>query len=256
MTGNTRDLRVLLGSRYPLVVAVTQDETHFMALLYRAASTLALPVWTWSVTEGLRRDGSAETAYESRDPDKALQFVAGQRTPGVFVFRDLSAPLREPVVVRRLKELAQSAGAGMTVVVTIPSGEIPSELEGLAMRWEHQPPTREEMGELVRQTLGTLGAREVKIDLTEPQIEELIEACRGLSAVEAGRLVQEAAFRDGAIGDGDIEYVRTAKAQLLSTGGPLELVSTTAGDLDQVGGLARLKDWLSLRGKAFQPDAR
>jgi len=256
MTGNTRDLRVLLGSRYPLVVAVTQDETHFMTLMRRAASTLGLPVWTWSVTEGLRRDQAADSAYESRDPNKALQFVAAQEAAAVFVFRDFSAPLREPVVVRRLKELAQSARPGTTVVVTIPSGEIPSELEGVAMRWEHQPPTRAEMGELVRQTLTTLAERDVRIDLAEAQIEELIEACRGLSAVEAGRLVQEAAFRDGAVGDGDIEYVRTAKAQLLSIGGPLELVSTTSGALDQVGGLARLKEWLSLRGKAFQPEAR
>ena len=256
MTGNTRDLRVLLASRYPLILARTRDETHLMGLVFRAASTLGLPVWTWSLTAGLRKEPGGSSVFQSQDPDQALRFVEDQRSPGVFVFRDLAEPMRDPVVLRRLKDIAQAARPGITLVVTVASGEVPAELEGVGLAWEHLPPTREEMTELVTGLLAEFSARKLLVELTEPQVVELVDACLGLSAADAGRLIQQAASDDGKLDAGDVERARTAKAELLASSGPLELISTTAGDLAQVGGLEKLKEWLGLRGKAFQPEAR
>jgi len=48
--------------------------------------------------------------------------------------------------------------------------------------------------------------------------------------------------------------VRTLKAELLEEDGLLELVPVE-GDLDDVGGMERLKEWLALRARAFEPEA-
>jgi len=256
MTDNTRDLRVLLASRYPLVIAETHDETRFMSILRRAAGMLGIPVWTWSLTQGLRRDSVGDSAFETRDPDKALQFLGDLTDAGVFVFADAHQALENPVVVRRIKELAQRVEQGQTIVLAVPHLVIPPELEGVALPWKLEPPTREELSEMVRRRLGELAERKVPIDLSEPEFGQLVDACKGLSMAEAGQLIQEAALNDDRIDSADLEFVRRAKADLLGTGGVLELVETTAGALDQVGGLKRLKEWLALRGEAFEPEAK
>ena len=51
-------------------------------------------------------------------------------------------------------------------------------------------------------------------------------------------------------------HVRDAKAALLADDGVLELVPSEAGDLEQVGGMEKLKDWLRIRGRGFEPAAQ
>ena len=53
---NTTDLRVLQGSRPPLIFVETQDETRFLGILRSVAHELEFPVWTWTATQGLARD--------------------------------------------------------------------------------------------------------------------------------------------------------------------------------------------------------
>jgi SpoVK/Ycf46/Vps4 family AAA+-type ATPase len=251
---NTDDLRLLLASRYPLIVAEMQDEERFMDILRRAASEVGAPVWTWSVTTGLRREGF-DPQYGTTDPVRALDFIAQLDGPGVFVLADIHPHLENPAVVRRVKEIAQAARPGQTVVLTAPRRVLPPELSGLALPWTLKPPAREEIEGLVRRTLDDLAARNFPVSLDRAGIDSLVEALRGLSRMEAERLIRQAAMRDGAIAPADVEFVRAAKADLLQAGGVLELVQGEARSLDQVGGMEHLKEWLRLRGRALEPRA-
>ena len=60
---------------------------------------------------------------------------------------------------------------------------------------------------------------------------------------------------DGVFDTTDVARVREAKAELLADDGVLELVGTDL-DLDDVGGLDALKDWLRVRGRGFEVAAR
>jgi hypothetical protein len=55
-----RSLRDITESGRPLAYVRSAEERRIMALLREAAgrSKPALPVWTWSLTEGMRRDGA------------------------------------------------------------------------------------------------------------------------------------------------------------------------------------------------------
>lgn len=252
---NTGDLRLLLASRHPLLAVEMSDEARFMDILGRAAGGLGLPVWVWTATRGLSRAGM-HPAYGTIDPPKALDFIAELIEPAVFVFADVHHALRDPITVRRVKELAQAARKGQTIVLTSPAFEMPPELEGLAIPWELRPPDREELHGLVLRTLDDLRARNFPVALDDRGVESLVDALRGLSTVEAEALVHRAAMEDGRVAQGDVEFVRKAKAELLGAGGTLELVDPGPGGLDRVGGMDQLKEWLAIRGEALSADAR
>ena len=251
----TGDLRLLLASRHTLIVAEMQDEGRFMEIVRRAALVGGYPVWTWSVTRGLAREGF-DPQMGTTDPRKALDFVASLPDPGVFVMADIHAAFGDAVVIRRIKEIAQRARPGQTLVLTGPRAQVPAELEGLALPWSLEPPTPEEIAALVRRTMDDLAARNLPVVMDAKAVDELVEALRGLTLPEAERLILQAAFRDGLLDEKDVAYVRGAKAELLEANGVLELVPDETGGLDQVGGMDNLKEWLRVRGRAFEPAAR
>ncbi len=248
---NTSDLRVLLGSRHPLLFVETQDEERFFGILRAAAWDLDVPVWTWTATQGLARD-EKDSQYGTRDPGRAFEWIKYLDQPAIFVFADIHSYLDAPPVVRAVKELAQVAREGQTIVLTAPKRTVPTELNGLALPWNLSPPGTDELGRLIARTLEDLTARRFTVDLDDADIDRLVAAVRGLSLREAEHLLQQAAFRDGQLTGDDIADVRRAKAELLSSDGILELVESEVGTLDEVGGLDGLKQWLGVRRTAHQ----
>lgn len=246
---NTTDLSVLLGSRHPLIFVETQDETRFLGILRKAAHDLDLPVWTWTTTQGLARD-EKDPQYGTRDPAGALEWIRYLDQAAVFVFADIHPHLDNPQVIRAIKELAQAATEGQTVVLTAPERSIPPELSGLALPWNLRPPADGELRRLVERTLDDLRVRKFSVSLDEDGVVKLIAAVRGLSLGEAERLIQQAAFSDGSLTEDDLGCVRQAKAEMLSADGILELVEAEVGTLEDVGGLDGLKAWLNVRRKA------
>ncbi len=251
----TGDLRLLLASRHTLIVAEMHDEQRFMGILRRAAQAAGCPVWTWSITRGLARDGN-EPQIGTMDPRKALGFIGSLADPGVFVMADVRPALADPVVVRRVKEIALQARPGQTLVLTGPRADVPPELEGLALPWTLEPPSEEELDALVRRIIADFTARSFPVALDPAGVAALVDAVRGLTMPEAEQLILQAALRDGRLDDDDVSYVRDAKGELLEASGILQLVGTEAGDLGQVGGMDGLKEWLRTRGRAFEPAAR
>jgi AAA+ superfamily predicted ATPase len=252
---STDDLRLLLASRHPLIVAAMEDESRFMAFVRRAAQLCAFPVWTWSVTQGLRRDGMT-MQIGTQDPKQALAFIAAVTDAGVFVLNDIHPALADPSVVRGIKEIALAAKPGQSIVITGPTAEVPLELEGLALPWSLEPPSKEEVVALVRRVVADLTARSFAVAIGELEVTGLVEAVQGLSLPEAERLILRAALADGKLETSDVIGVRNAKAELLESDGVLELISTDAGDLDDVGGMDNLKKWLAIRGRGFEQGAK
>jgi AAA+ superfamily predicted ATPase len=249
-----RDLRLLLASRHPLIVARMDDETRFMTFARRAAELCGYPVWTWSVTIGLARDGNA-SQVDTQEPKKALAFVRQLQAPAVNVFHDLRAHLDDPVVVRHLKEFALAERVGQTIVISGPDASVPHELEGVALPWTLEPPDRGEVEPLIRATIADLTQRGLAVALTDDDVHQMVTACMGLTLPEIERLIVRQAIDDQTLDAADVGGIARAKAELLADDGVLQLVPSS-GDLDTVGGLDDLKRWLRLRARGFEPAAQ
>jgi len=245
---------MLLASRFPVVVARATDEERLLDIIAHEAAAIETPLWVWTVTAGLRRHGG-EPQYGTTEPEAALQAVSSTQAPAVYVFADCAKLLADPKGVRRIKEIARETWLGRTIVLAGSDIEIPADLRGLALTWTLRPPSRDELQALVGRTLGDLEKRNFPIQLSASERTDLVEAVRGLSVLEAEHVIQRAALRDGVVSKEDIAYVRTAKAQLVGADGTLELIEADIGGMDDIGGLGRLKEWLRVRRRAFEPQA-
>ncbi len=96
------------------------------------------------------------------------------------------------------------------------------------------------------------GAR-VKVDAKAHDL--LIQNLAGLTYGDTERLARNAIYLDGAITRSDLPDVMQAKYKLLNRGGALQFEYDTAR-FNDVGGLSRLKKWLSQRKAPFRGDER
>src|SRR6185503_6943909 len=126
-----RALRDLIESGRPLAYVHTAEERRVTSLCREAASKFyspPAPLWTWTSTEGMRRDG-ADTG-ELLNPRATLEFIATHDGPGIFLLKDFHDPMREsPEIRRRLRDLYEvGLGTGKLMVIVSAVKFIPEEI--------------------------------------------------------------------------------------------------------------------------------
>ena len=120
----------------PLIYVRSTEEGRVTDLLREAGRQLRpsapLPVWTWSLTEGLsREDGTEAATADVLDPREALDFIAAHTEPAIFHLKDFHEPLRDSAGVRRrLRDLYRIClDKQKFIVITSPLRSIPEEVE-------------------------------------------------------------------------------------------------------------------------------
>jgi len=252
----SRDLKTLLASRHQLLVAVGRDEKHLLDLVRGVADPLGLPVWTWTVAAGLRRSGQSGAGVTgTTELASAVEFVSEANQPGVYVFLDAGAISDDALAARRAKELSSRPIPGRTVILTGLGSAVPPALAPEAAIFRPAPPSAADLAALLDRTAAGLARSGMSIRLSPTARTALLDSLRGLTLLEAERLIVEHTVLDGVLGDDDLAGIRSAKAQLLSSDSPLDLIAADV-HLNHVGGLETLKIWLAERGRAFEPAAR
>jgi SpoVK/Ycf46/Vps4 family AAA+-type ATPase len=205
----------------------------------------ATPVLTWSLTEGMRRDGQA--APELLDARGALDFIAAHGGHGIFHLKDFHEPLRQSAEIRRrLRDVYQECfDRGKFVVITSPVRFIPEEVERSLVYLELRPPDVVELTQfLADETRGT-GANGAS-----PQVlEQLARALQGLTLDESRYALRRALIR-GPLGPDSVPALLEEKMLLVNRSGVVEFVQDGTG-IDEIGGLENLKKWLTERRKLF-----
>ncbi|MFM7275448.1 MAG: hypothetical protein ACKO4A_16635, partial [Gammaproteobacteria bacterium] len=95
--GDFEDLRLLVRSRVPVIAIETHDEPRALEMLTRLAVKEALPLFTWSVTEGLQGLGFGDrrpASGETQEAEAALAAIKASTQPGLYVLCDLHPWLR------------------------------------------------------------------------------------------------------------------------------------------------------------------
>lgn len=256
-----QELEALLRSRVPLVVIETRDEPRALELLSSLAPRLAAahtPVFQWTVTDGLRRLdidlGGAQ--QHNAEPAAVLKSVRATKVAGIYVLLDFHPFLADPVHVRLLKDICQDyERTARTIVLISCEVALPRELEHLAARFRLAFPDRGERRAIIEKVASDwTRTHGEKVRTDRKALELLIENLAGLSVGDTERLARKAIFNDGALMPSDLPGVMQAKYELLDRGGVLSFEYDTAHFAD-LGGMARLKEWLKLRRPAFDGSA-
>ncbi len=255
------DLELILRSRTPLVVIESQDERRVLELLQsitleRARETY-IPLFRWTITDGLQRlDIALEPQALNSEPTDVLKHIRAVTKPGMYVLLDFHPFLADPVHVRLLKDICIRAREVQRQIILISHEvKVPDELESYCARFDMALPSEEERGRIVRKVTNDYGndnpGAPARVD--PKAYDLLVRNLAGLTWADTERLARNAIYLDGAIDHSDLPDVMKAKYELLNRGGALQFEYDTAR-FNEVGGLERLKTWLSQRRPAFRGD--
>ncbi len=255
------DLEVILRSRTPIIVIETKDEARVLEMLQSIAIASAgehyLPLFRWTVTDGLQRiDIELEPQPLNADPGGVLKHIRAVSKPGIYVLLDFHPFLQDPLHVRLLKDIAIGYRETPRQIVLIShTVELPRELESFSARFDIALPTDSERRKIIQQVADEWVADNPgsRVQADSKAYELLVQNLAGLTYNDTVQLARNAIYVDGAISKTDLPDVMQAKYELLNRGGALQFEYDTARFSD-VGGLSRLKQWLSQRRAAFRGD--
>jgi len=239
-------VREILESGRPLTYIRSAEEQRVVRILAEVAkgplASTPLPVWTWSLTEGMRREGEAAASTES--PRAALDFILEHQGGAIFHLKDFHEPLREsPEIRRRLRDVYE-AGLDQRkfVVITAAVQFIPEELERSIVFLELRPPDLVELVDfLSEETPGT------SLETLYP----VARALQGLTLDEARYALRRAFSAGLGLGPEALPVLLEEKRLLVNRSGVVEYIADGT-ELGDVGGLDGLKAWLIERSKLFE----
>lgn len=253
------ELDLYIRARYPLLWVVTPEEKRALQEIQALAESQRKPLYTWSAAQGVSNSALPQRADAAkRDPLALLSAILEDREPGLWVLRDFHPFLRDHTVVRRLREAAFELEAGAkTIILLGPVLKIPPELEKEITVVDFALPTEPELSAMLEGIITASSKHgQIEVNLDRRQRGRLVQACLGLTAVEASNAIAKAIVQAKGRLDGDaVEAVTAEKQQIIRKSGLLEFYSSDER-LSSVGGLDVLKEWLRKRVRAFSDEAR
>lgn len=246
-------IETLIRARYPLIYVVSFEENRVESELLRITQNRKKQIYKWSITNGLENpDGSF--LGEFKDPIKVLEYILQSDINGIFVMKDYHPYLNEPVVIRKLRDVAHSLKTSMKNVVFLsPVLKVPVELEKEISVVDYNLPGKEEIGQIVKSISESIGeADKLEISRNPMLLQKVVEAALGLTAEEAENVFAKSLVQTG---DFNLKIILSEKEQIIRKSGVLEYCHVNE-NMKGVGGLDELKKWLNKRGKAFTLEAR
>jgi len=245
-----KDIEHLMRARYPLIYILSSEEKRVeksIADVLHARErekNYKTKIFTWSVTEGVRL--GKEPQGDSKDPlRRCASWWRRRPTSGpVFILRDLHAYLKNPEVVRLLRDIGRKLKEELkTVFVISPLLAIPPELDKEVALVEYPLPELLEIDAIFDRVSRNTGA---KIPSGQER-EHVVEAALGLTADEAEGVFAKSLVQTG--GSFDIDVILSEKERIVRKSGVLEFFRTQER-MENIGGLDVLKNWLRKRQTA------
>ena len=238
---------------YPAIYCVTNEEVRLQKELVHFCKSIARKFFIWSCTEGmiLVTDKTVKAVKDTELPEAMLAAVS-QQSDIVVLLRDMHMLWEEPNpgLIRMLKEaMPHMKSTGVTLIISACRQMIPSEIEKEFVVVDIELPNQEEIIPVLTEVANSAS---VEIDINSEQISAVIDNARGMTLNEAENafalsLVEKSEF--------DPKLIYREKSQVVKKNGLLEIVETTE-NIDDIGGLDLLKDYLSLRACAFTKKAK
>jgi ATP-dependent 26S proteasome regulatory subunit len=251
-----------LRSRYPLFYVLGWEEERIERLLrsvaksyYNNAGELVL----WSANDGfLAGEGApagtalaagTDAGADLRDPIMALRAIADSERPAMYLMKDLPVWFEaNPALVRAVRDLYyRLKHKSIHVFFSYPQLILPEILKKELFLIEMDLPSEEEI-------VDALVAGPGAADTPRDHLYRFAAAMRGLSLNEVGHL-QARIFRGDAVEvDATLAEIQEEKSQLLRKESCLRFYPPQR-NLDDIGGLENLKEWVVKRADLFSEKA-
>ncbi len=253
-----KDLELLIMGHTPILQIESHEEKRALDMLVHIAVANRLPVYQWSVTEGLKRlDIDLGTQRHNADPADVLGHIKSSSVEGIFVLLDFDPYLSDPTNTRFIKEIAMKFDGSRNKLVFISHKiEMPMSLNHSVVRFDLSLPNEEALIKIIQEEARKWQHESgQKVSLDKKSVLRIVSNLKGLTFKDARRLIRNAIVNDDAITDSDVDEIMQAKYRLLNRDDVISFEYDTARFGD-VGGMSRLKQWLHQREKVFHGQGR
>jgi SpoVK/Ycf46/Vps4 family AAA+-type ATPase len=219
--------------------------------LSRRIFSAPVPVFVWSITDGLV--GPEGPVEGTSGVGEALQHAIGFSGGALYVMRDVHALMDDPAVVRKLRDAFHALKSQYrTVFLVQPVVRVPGDLNREIVV-EHAPmPDETVLGALLDEVLGMFPRSENQLSADDRL--DFVRAGLGLTADEARAAFTRVLMGRKVLDEDVITAMHEEKRQAVRKSGVLEYVPNRVA-LDELGGLANLKQWLLQRERFFGKQA-
>ncbi|MFE4106858.1 AAA family ATPase [Almyronema epifaneia] len=267
-----RHFQTLVMSFHPIIVIETVEEERAQALVSKAANSLQMAVFDWSIAQGLARSpGSPHARWtneyapphsnlpqaigKTAEPIDMLRHVQTINFKAIYLLKDFAKHLNEAVVARQFREVAhQFAHHSSTLVITGQAIELPVEIAHEAVWFDLKLPEPDELYQAIADVSRSLQGR-IKVALQPEDIHAFVQAMRGMTLKQAKKVVAYAALEDGKLDSSDVARILERKAQVIREGGLLDYFPPQQ-NAAELGGFTGLKQWLARAQVGFGAQAR
>ncbi len=241
---------------YPIVYLVSWEEERVENTIRSIGKGLypdSPRFSVWSCTDSGNGPGA------SADPSGligALDKVLEDSDKGFYFFKDVAFYLGDPRVIRKLKDAYQKLRkTPKTIFILANSVAIPPELEKEMAVIDIDLPDRAETGKIFDYIIKSHASEALRNSMSPTFREASINALQGLGALEMELALRRTLVGKDQLGDEAVDALLEEKAQLVRKTGTLDFVRSRV-DIDEVGGLENIKEWLDVRRLAFSSKAK
>ncbi len=243
----TQELSAHVRARYSLICLQTCEEDRAVRVLETISKARSSTLFTWTRTQGVLKSGMP--LADILDPMAALKWYESNPEKSILILKDFHPYLKEPSVVRKLRDLGQTLKRQPKNIVFLSAAfPVPMELQKEIAVLDLPLPSREEIRPLVDRAVAAQ---------SEPKegtnAEELVNAASGLTLDEVENVLAKSLVSYGHL---DTRLVLDEKKQIVRKSGLVEFIETSHVQGPQVGGLSQLRQWLNSRKKGFSQEAR
>ena len=246
------DLTLFLKSRYPIIYINTIEEDRVEYVIRKNIKTnLNRSIYSWDFVDGYTNNPNNE-GFGKRNPLQALELVEklNSETPALFLLKDFNRFLTDLSISRKLRNISRILKLQPKTIIIIGADlNIPNELKDLITILEFKLPLEEEITHELRRLSNSLN-----LTIESELFEKLTRVCQGLSLERIRRVLSKIIATYKTIDNQSISVFLTEKKQIIRQTEILEYCAVTE-QINNLGGLDNLKDWLKKRKTAFSIQA-
>lgn len=246
---------MLVRAKYPIVWITSWEERRVEDALKEVADKLGRQLHSWSITQGMKPTISKNPAKATLPGElEALAQVHEAAEFTIFLLKDFHPFLRDPKVVRLLRDLATRLRCRtQTLFLLGPSLTLPIELEKDMVVIEFPLPGQPEIEKQLESVIEAVKDNDKFDTKLKPEERELIiRSAQGLTSDEI-----ESAFARSLVEQKklSVDQIIEEKKQIVRKTEILQFYPATSS-MNDVGGHELLKEWLTKRTKSFTDAAR
>ncbi len=254
-----RRLEQLIRSQHPCITIPTNEEEYALSLLRDASLQFGGDLWFWTAVDGLR-DGllAKPTPIKNTEHPAAALFYLAQRmeNPSLCATLDLADHLEDKKVLRLLRELiAKFKRTGSVLIMVDHADTLPSVVSAHATKLVLSLPDEKELEAIAKGALKRMHrGKKIEVAIGRSAWRTIIRNLCGLNRRQADRIIVDAVADDRRFDEQDMNTIMSAKRRQIQSGSLLEYVECPV-DLNDIGGISRLKRWLKQRNNALSDEA-